>query len=142
MNPTVLVLAGSVLADLRKSAFTPDERESCGFLVGRLYSGEVFADEAIFTENLSRLPDRFIISPIEHHRIKESLCGDRSIVAFFHTHRKQLRPSPLDAREMRFHPFVWLILARSKCGRAEQIAFAAYQSVGHVPIEVPIRVEA
>ncbi len=94
----------TVIADARREA----PRECCGVLLGR---GEMIL-EAVPVRNIAEAPDRFLLDPEQHIRIRrEARARGLEVVGFYHSHpHSPPIPSPTDLAEATYPECLYAIV--------------------------------
>lgn len=139
---SVLVIRRTLLDRMTRQILSKGNRESCGFLSGRILEGCAWAEEAHFATNISESPDQFAIAPKEHSEIVRGLkTRDRSLVAVFHSHLGDPSPSKADIESMTLVPLLWLILGHTAAGDLHRLSLIAAVSCTEGIRQVLVRVE-
>jgi proteasome lid subunit RPN8/RPN11 len=128
MFPRSIVLTRFAVWAASKSMMLESTRESCGLLIGGRKNSHVRVTKIIMCTNLAFGPDQFVLSPRQYGRIVKDLRKSERIIGVVHSHAGCESPSPVDARGIKLHDFVWLIVGNTRSLDIGKLKYAAYGS--------------
>lgn len=140
-DTSTLVIPAPILRSLERLILEARGREVCGFLSGWLNNQQAEAGQAFFLTNISQSPDHFAISPREHQRVLEMVREGQELIALFHSHRKDARPSAMDKENMNFYALIWLIIGETETRRPDEFVSLAFKPSKEEPRQIALRVE-
>lgn len=111
---------------VRERILATPNAESCGLIVGFLGGPDICVHDLIVCDNLATVPDEFMLSPRDYSNVAARLSGSLTIVGVFHSHPGSAEASGVDARSIRLHPLVWLIIGNTRCLSSRRWKYAAY----------------
>jgi proteasome lid subunit RPN8/RPN11 len=95
-------------------------------MVGVRHGSEICVRDLVVCDNLAVVPDEFILSPRDYSGVSARLRGPETIVGVFHSHLGTAEASGADARGIRLHRLVWLIVGNTRCLSIRRWKYAAY----------------
>jgi proteasome lid subunit RPN8/RPN11 len=105
-----LMLSKSAALSIGEAIADADNREICGFLLGYRRDKRIHVDGIRLTENIYRDRNSFAISQKEYDAALKTASAGAWVVGIYHSHYGSADMSCADRKNIKLHPFVWLIV--------------------------------